>query len=146
LIPEEMELMTLKEIAEKAGLNYHTARKYGLALQERGIDLSEEVIPILQKIASLTGEGLTVEKAIDSLLSKPLEKKEQDFSEILLRLEAKIDSLEKENRAQKELIQVYLSKIDSLQESIKALPPPKTDYFSKFKDWIKKLTDSFRLK
>lgn len=140
-----MELMTLKEIAEKAGLNYHTARKYSLALKERGIDLSEEVVPVLQKIASLTAEGMTVEKAIDSLLNSPLEKKEHDFSEILLRLETKIDSLEKENRAQKELIQVYLSKIDSLQESIKALPPPKPDYFSKFKEWLKKVIDSLKL-
>jgi len=136
--------MNVTELSKKSGLKYHTARKYVKALQERGIisEPSEELIPILKQIAELTASGKTVNEAIEFIVSRPAQ--EANFSEILLRLEAKIDALEKENRAQKELLQVYLSKIDKLQEQIRALPAPKKTVSEKVKQWWKSLSKKLK--
>lgn len=136
--------MNLTELSKKSGIKYHTARKYVKALQEKGIisEVSEELIPILKQIAELTASGKTVNEAIDFLVSRPA--KESNFSEILLRLESKIDALEKENRAQKELLQVYLSKIDKLQEQVRALPAPKKPVSERVKEWWKSLSKKLK--
>lgn len=128
--------MTIKEIADLAGLNYYTVRKYCKALQERGIEPTEETVEIVRKIAEMTSSGSTVEDAISSILQTPQRSEEQTFSEILLRLEAKIDRLERENKAQADLLQVYLSKIDDLQETVKALPPPPKNPIKKLMDFL----------
>ena len=128
--------MTIKEIAERSGLNYYTVRKYCKALQERGIEASEDVVEIVQKISEMTSTGSTVEDAISSILRTPQRSEEQSFSNILLRLESKIDRLEKENKAQADLLQVYLSKIDRLEDVVKALPPPKKSLMDRIKNFL----------
>ncbi len=128
--------MTIKEIADLSGLNYSTVRKYCKALQERGIEPAEDVVEIVQKISEMTSSGSTVEDAISSILRTPQRSEEQSFSHILLRLEAKIDRLEKENKAQADLLQVYLSKIDRLEDVVKALPPPKKNLMDRIKNFM----------
>lgn len=128
--------MTIKEIADLAGLNYYTVRKYCKSLQERGIEPTEDTVEIVKKIAEMTSSGSTVEDAISSILQTPRRSEDQTFSEILLRLETKIDKLERENKAQADLLQVYLSKIDDLQDAVKALPPPPKNPLIKIKNFF----------
>ncbi len=133
--------MTIKEIADRAGLKYHTARNYLKLFEEHGIEPTEAVIPLIKKIPSLLSEGLTTSEAVNFLLRTPEKEEGQTFSEVLLRLERKIDHLEKENRAQSDLLQVYLSKIDRLEETIRALPAPKEK-----KSFVKSVADFFKKK
>jgi len=121
--------MTIKEIADRAGLKYHTARNYIKIFESHGVELDEAIIPLLEKVPGLLSEGLTISEAVDVILRTPQDSEGQTFSDILGRLEAKIDRLERENKVQSDLLQVYLSKIDRLEEKILALPaptPPKT--------------------
>jgi len=126
--------MNIKKLADSAQMNYHTVRKYYLALYKRGLvtEPSEEIIPLLKRIAKLTEEGLSVQKAIDEIAKK--DDSPQAFASILLRLEKKIDDLEKENRALRELVQVQLA------EMKKMLPKQETKEESKKKKgWFKRL-------
>ncbi|WP_155825504.1 hypothetical protein [Hippea alviniae] len=124
--------MNIKELSELAHMNYHTVRKYYLALYDRGIvtEPTEEVIPLLKQIAKFTSEGLSVQEAINKLVKK--DDTPQAFASILLRLEKKIDDLEKENRALRELVQIQLA------EMRKMLPKPE-EKPEKKKSWFKRL-------
>jgi len=127
--------INIAEISRKSGLNYHTTRKYLMALQSKGIkELPEiQLISILRSIKELTSKGYTVNESIDLILKEDQQKKTTD--EMFMILEKKINDLEKENRALKELIQVYLSRIDKLEQKIdlipQALPKPREPFWKK---------------
>lgn len=125
-------MVRISDIARKAGLNYHTVRKYLMALKEEGIQLpQDQLVELVKKIKSLTMEGYTVKQAIKKILSK----EEKDVEEMFALLMKKITDLEKENKHLRDLIQVYLSRINKLEEKIQALPKPKRSFFS----WLKSL-------
>jgi len=113
--------MNLKELAGHAGMNYYTLRKYYVALKERGLvtQPSEDIIPLLKQIAQFTSEGLTVQSAIDKIAKRS--NSPQAFTSVLLRLEEKIDNLENENKALRDLVQIQLA------EMKKMLPKPDAD-------------------
>ena len=118
--------MRISDLAKQAGLNYHTARKYLMALKERNLDNlpQEQLVEILRGIKKLTAQGFTIHQAIDVLARQT---PSDSTTQILLRLEQKIDSLEKENRALRELVQVLMAKIDQLP----ALEPPKKPWWKR---------------
>ena len=125
-----IEGIKMSVIARKSGLNYHTVRKYLMALKEEGIQLpQDQLVELVKKIKSLTMEGYTVKQAIKKILSK----EEKDVEEMFALLLKKVNDLEKENRHLRELIQVYLSRINKLEEKIQALPKPRKSFFS----WLK---------
>ncbi len=114
--------LTIKEVAERSGLKYHTARNYTIALQKRGISLSAEVIPVLGMIAKLTSEGMGIDAAVDQVVST------DEKSLTMIQIMEKVSSLEKQIDTQNQLLQVYLSKIDRLETQIqKALPKPEDE-------------------
>ncbi len=123
--------MNIKELAEISGMNYHTVRKYYLALHSRGLvtEPSEEIIPLLKQIAKLTSEGLNVQDAINKLVKK--DNSPQAFASILLRLEQKIDNLEKENRALRELVQVQLAEMKKMLPKPEEKPKEKQSWFKR---------------
>ena len=133
--------INIAEISRKSGLNYHTTRKYLMALQSKGIkELPEiQLISILRSIKELTSKGYTVNESIDLILKEDQQKKTTD--EMFMILEKKINDLEKENRALKELIQVYLSRIDKLEQKIdlipQALAKPREPFWKKIRKLFK---------
>ena len=112
-----------------------------MALQSKGIkELPEiQLISILRSIKELTSKGYTVNESIDLILKEDQQKKTTD--EMFMILEKKINDLEKENRALKELIQVYLSRIDKLEQKIdlipQALPKPREPFWKKIRKLFK---------
>lgn len=113
---------------------YSTVRKYVNALIELGIIapektshgfvLSSSDVEVFDALVSLVRSGLPLKSAIDRL-AQGREAPTDEVIRYLQRLERRIEELEKENRALRELIQVYLSEV-------KGLPKPK-------KPWWKRL-------
>lgn len=133
--------INIADLSRKSGLNYHTVRKYLIALESKGIKNMPEtqLISLLRAIKDLTEKGNTVNQAIDILLREEQEKKTTE--EMFRILEKKIDDLEKENKHLRDLIQVYLSRIDSLEQKIdkiQALPKPRQSIIEKVKSLFKK--------
>jgi len=130
--------MTISELAKTRNMPYSTVRKYVNALIERGIIapertshgvvLSSSDVEVFDTLVSLVRSGLPLKSAIDRL-AQGREAPADEVIRYLQRLERRIEELEKENRALRELIQVYLSEV-------KGLPKPK-------KPWWKRL---FRLR
>ena len=126
--------MTISELAKARNMPYSTARKYINALIERGIIapertshgivLSPSDVEVFDTLVSYIRSGMPLKTAIDRLAqgkSPPA----NEVIRYLQRLERRIEELERENRALRELIQMYLSEV-------KGLPAPK-------KPWWKRL-------
>lgn len=111
-------------------LSYSTTRKYLKALQDRGFItikmgehgalLDEHAVKLMTRLVELIRDGNTLQVALEKL-ARGMEKPSSEIIEYLQRLERRIEELEKENRALRQLIQVYLSRLDEP----KGLPKPR---------------------
>lgn len=126
-------MVKISTVARRSGLNYHTVRKYLIALQNEGIQLPEDqLVEMVKKIKELTSEGYTVHQAIQRILERDNKSVDEMFSLLLKR----ISDLERQNHQLSELLQVYLSKINQLEEKIHALPQPRKSPWTWFKDLL----------
>ena len=130
--------MTISELAKTRNMPYSTVRKYVNALIERGIIapdrtshgivLSPSDVEVFDALVSFIRSGMPLKTAIDRL-AEGRKATTDEVIQYLQRLEKKIEELEKENKALRELVQMYLSEV-------KGLPVPR-------KPWWKRL---FRLR
>ncbi len=126
--------MTISELAKTRNMPYSTVRKYVNALIERGIIapdrtshgvvLSPSDVEVFDTLVSFIRSGMPLKTAIDRL-AEGRKATTDEVIQYLQRLERKIEELEKENKALRELVQMYLSEV-------KGLPAPK-------KPWWKRL-------
>lgn len=123
-----MKNMTISELSKIRNMPYSTVRKYINALIERniiapdrtshGIMLSQYDVEIFDRLVSFIRSGMPLKTAIDRLV-EGRKNTTDDVIQYLQRLERRIEELEKENRALREIIQVYLSEVKSLPASKK---------------------------
>jgi len=126
-------MVKISTVARRSGLNYHTVRKYLMALQKQGIQLPEDqLVEMVKKIKNLTAQGYTVHQAIQRILEKEDKSVEEMFAVLLKR----ISDLEHQNKQLSDLLQVYLSRINKLEEKIQALPQPRKSLWQRIKDLL----------
>jgi len=106
--------MTIKDLSEKASMNYNTARKYFIALKEEGLaeDPENDLVPILHEIARLSSEGKTVKQAIASIKQRGVSFESDDVASI----KSEIRELKKQVSTLSDLLQLELSKQKALPE------------------------------
>ena len=127
-------MLSVKELSERVGIPYTTSAKYLKALQERGfvrvkregkrVLYPDEAEEMLRQLVDLVKSGISFSQALDRLSRGESFVKDPVLEEIR-KLRREIEDLKKENRALRELVQMYLSEI-------KGLPAPK-------KPWWKRL-------
>ncbi len=108
--------MTIKDLSEKASMNYNTARKYFIALKEEGLaeDPEIDLVPMLHEIARLSSEGKTVKQAIESIKKRGVSVESDDMKS----LKSEVNELRKQVMNLSDLLQIELSKQKALPESI----------------------------
>ena len=132
---EEVYIITIKEFAEKADINYSTCRKYVNRLKERNAfeEPTEEWVEVVQDIYSFTKRGEKLDDAIDKALGKERDKSD---SEMLHELYNKVEELERTNKQLSDMNQVYLSRINEISTKLdnvqKALPAPNEGLWKSF--------------
>ena len=115
-------------------MSYSTVRKYVNALIERGIITPEKTshgfvlspsdVEVFDALVSFIRSGMPLKSAVERV-AEGRAPHTNEVIQYLQRLERKIEELEKENKALRELVQMYLSEV-------KGLPAPK-------KPWWKRL-------
>ena len=135
--------MNLFELSKTRNVPYSTVRKYIKALiahgyinperSSRGVILRANDVEVFDKLLSLIRSGYPLQTAL-KMLGEGIKDAKSDIIFYLQRLERRIEELEKENRALRDIVQKYLAEI----EKLKGLPPPKKSLWQRFKDWWKK--------
>jgi len=136
-------IMTIRELSRKFKIPYTTTWKYLKILEQRGFirvtkgdrgaKIDNHAIMIFKDFVDLIKEGHTITSALEKLSAGYIVA-DRPVIEYLQRLERRIEELEKENRALRDIVQKYLAEI----EKLKGLPPPKKSLWQRFKDWWKK--------
>ena len=131
---KEIEMLSVKELSKRVNIPYTTAVKYLKALQERGfvrvkregkrVLYPDEAEEMLRQLVDLVRSGISFSQALERLARGEIPIKDPVLEE-LRRLRQEIEELKKENRALRDLVQMYLSEV-------KGLPAPK-------KPWWKRL-------
>jgi len=126
-------MLSVKELSERVNIPYTTAAKYLKALQERGfvrvkregkrVLYPDETEGILRQLVDLVKSGISFSQALDRLSYGENLVKDPVLEEIR-RLRREIEDLKKENRALRELVQMYLSEV-------KGLPAPKKPWWKR---------------
>ena len=135
--------MNLFELSKTRNVPYSTVRKYIKALiahgyinperSSRGVILRANDVEVFDKLLSLIRSGYPLQTAL-KMLGEGIKDAKSDIIYYLQRLERRIEELEKENRALRDIVQEYLAEI----EKLKGLPPPRKSLGQRFKDWWKK--------
>jgi len=135
--------VNLFELSKTRNVPYSTVRKYIKALiahgyinperSSRGVILRANDVEVFDKLLSLIRSGYPLQTAL-KMLGEGIKDAKSDIIFYLQRLERRIEELEKENRALRDIVQKYLAEI----EKLKGLPPPKKSLWQRFKDWWKK--------
>jgi len=99
----------------------------------RGVILRANDVEVFDKLLSLIRSGYPLQTAL-KMLGEGIKDAKSDIIFYLQRLERRIEELEKENRALRDIVQKYLAEI----EKLKSLPPPRKSLWQRFKDWWKK--------
>ena len=135
--------MTIRGLARKFKIPYSTARKYLKLLEnngfirirqsEHGTQIDDYAVSIFEEFLELVKAGNTLQTALEKL-AEGSTGPAHVIIDHLKRLERRIEELEKENRALRDIVQKYLAEI----EKLKSLPPPRKSLWQRFKDWWKK--------
>ncbi|HBT39059.1 MAG TPA: hypothetical protein DEA64_02945 [Pseudothermotoga sp.] len=133
----------ISEISRRVNLPCSTRWKYLKILSKRGFItitrsshgtvITNEDFQIFQEFVRLVREeGLAIEGALERIGQNRLGGREP-IIQYLRRLEKKIEDLEKENRALRDLVQKYLYEL----EKLKGLPKPKETLLEKIRRWFR---------
>jgi len=135
--------MNLFELSKTRNVPYSTVRKYVKALiahgyinperSSRSVILRVNDVEVFDRLLSLIRSGYPLQTAL-KMLGEGIKDAKSDIIYYLQRLERRIEELEKENRALRDIVQKYLAEI----EKLKGLPPPRKSLGQRFKDWWKK--------
>ena len=125
--------LTISELAKTRNMSYSTVRKYVNALIERGIIapertshgfvLSPSDVEVFDTLVSFIRSGMPLKSAIERVAGGKAPHT-NEVIQYLQRLEKRIEELEKENRALREIVQMYLSEV-------KGLPVPKKPWWKR---------------
>ena len=140
-------IMTIRELSRKFKIPYTTTWKYLKILEQRGFiritkgdrgaKIDNHAIMIFKDFVDLIKEGHTIASALEKL-SAGYVVADRPVIEYLQRLEHRIEELEKENRALRDIVQKYLAEI----EKLKGLPPPKKKWRERIKAWFTRKRES----
>ncbi|MCD6143668.1 MerR family transcriptional regulator [Thermococcus sp.] len=129
---KEVIILTIRELARVINMPYSTTRKYVKALEDRGLihmvrtdhgyQLGDHAVEMVKQLKALVESGISLNQALDQLAGS-----KDNIMALLQRMDQKINNLEKENRALRELVQVLMAKIDQLP----ALEPPKKPWWKR---------------
>ena len=135
--------MNLFELSKTRNVPYSTVRKYIKALiahgyinperSSHGVILRANDVEVFDKLLSLIRSGYPLQTAL-KMLGEGIKDAKSDIIYYLQRLERRIEELEKENRALRDIVQKYLAEI----EKLKGLPPPRKSFWERVKGWFKK--------
>lgn len=136
--------LNIREVSRMIGLSYSTTWKYLKVLEERGFiritrsyhgaKITDSDFAILQEFVRLIrDEGISLEGALERL-AKGKSGTDETVIEYLRRLEKKIEDLEKENKALREIVQKYLFEV----EQLKGLPKPRDSFFSRISKFFRR--------
>ena len=139
--------MNLFELSKTRNVPYSTVRKYVNALiahgyinperSSRGVILRANDVEVFDKLLSLIRSGYPLQTAL-KMLGEGIKDAKSDIIFYLQRLERRIEELEKENRALRDIVQKYLAEI----EKLKGLPPPKKKWRERIKAWFTRKRES----
>jgi len=135
--------MNLFELSKTRNVPYSTVRKYVKALiahgyinperSSRSVILRVNDVEVFDRLLSLIRSGYPLQTAL-KMLGEGIKDAKSDIIFYLQRLERRIEELEKENHALRDIVQKYLAEI----EKLKGLPPPKKSWREKIKEWFKR--------
>ena len=135
--------MNLFELSKTRNVPYSTVRKYVKALIDHGyinperssrsVILRVNDVEVFDRLLSLIRSGYPLQTAL-KMLGEGIKDAKSDIIFYLQRLERRIEELEKENHALRDIVQKYLAEI----EKLKGLPPPKKSWREKIKEWFKR--------
>jgi len=139
--------MNLFELSKTRNVPYSTVRKYVKALiahgyinperSSRSVILRVNDVEVFDRLLSLIRSGYPLQAAL-KMLGEGIRNTESDIAFCLQRLERRIEELEKENYALRDIVQKYLAEI----EKLKGLPPPKKKWRERIKAWFTRKRES----